>query len=184
MTIDHENVQDEYTKWIGKATEGEDDADYAGGGETVDVEHSQNYESELLAHPDQSQYAALLSTVRTAIRQEIDRERKFLDNLNSQAIRVTSNLSGQVSFMRYTVPANQAIQIVREKNMRGNLTIVNFTDTVMCYIGLHSGIMVGGTDTVAVYGATAGVGRTIRTRRALFAIASVACNIDVQEEFD
>lgn len=184
MTIDHENVQDEYTKYIGKAAPGEDDSDYAGGGESVDIEHAENYESELLAHPDQSAYAALLNTVRTAIRQEIDRERKYLDDLNSQAVRVTTNLSGQVLFARYTVQANQVIQIVREKALRGNLTIVNFTDASTCYVGLHPGIIAGGTDTAAIPGAAAGIARTIRTRRALWAVASVQCNIDVQEEFD
>jgi hypothetical protein len=170
------SVDDVYTDYVDKPDASDEAGEYPGGNTGI--------ESALLAHPDQAEYAKLLDVVRTAIRSEIDRERKYRDALDNTAVRVTSNLSGQVLFARYTVNANRVVQIVREKPLRGNLTIVNFTDTVPVYVGLHVGILPGGTDTAMIVGTATGTGRVIRTRRALWATASADVNIDVQEEFD
>jgi len=193
---------DEYTEWEEKPDESEDDADTRGGGgdstySPLLVYPGTGYgggetagatQDNLLAHGDQSEYARLHSVVRSAIAQELDRERKRDQQLLESAVRVTTNLSGQCLFQRYTVPLNQAIQIVREKPLRGNVIIRNYSATGLVFIGLHEGILVAGPDTIQLVNTGISVSpdrRVVRTKRALWAISSVAaCDIDVLEEFD
>lgn len=136
------------------------------------------------AMPDEAPRVELISAITTAIREEIDRERKFYNEIGKEELRVNTNLSGSVQFQRYSLAANQPTQICREKRLRGDITIVNLTDTVSVSIGLHTGIRPQGTDTVEIVGTTTGSARVIRTRLALWAVSDTACTIDVQEEYD
>lgn len=144
---------------------GADDA----GGTTV--------QSTLLGHPDQSAVAAVLQAFRTELHEAINRDREFYASLGKNAFRVNPNLSGSVQFGRYSLNSVVPQQIVREKPERGDTVIVCYSGTA--YIGLHAGIIPGGTDTVTI---VANAGRTIRTRLALWAVGDGV--IDVQEEFD
>ena len=178
------SVDDEIASYVDKP-DPFTEADYAGGTEEQYVEDAPaRIISELWAHPDQSQVGKLMGAIRTAVQQELDRERKIYQNLIESSVRVTTNLSGQILFSRYTVQTGFAIQICREKSMRGDIVVVNFTDPSIVYIGLHPGIIAGGTDTGSIVGSTTGTARRMRTRRALWAIASAPATIDVQEEFD
>ncbi|MCI0560652.1 MAG: hypothetical protein MN733_19375 [Nitrososphaera sp.] len=139
-----------------------------------------------LSLPDEAPRVAITNELATAIRQEIDRERKFYNDLGKTVVKVNPNVSGSVQFSRYSVPIIQAVQICREKRERGNIVITVHSEAIS--IGLHAGIMPLGTDTVTVDGAVVGGDvRVIRTRLALWAVSNSAINsadIDVQEEFD
>lgn len=133
-----------------------------------------------LSLPDEAPRAEVIIAVAHAITQAIDAERKRIATVNDYEYN-----SKNVSFSRYSVPVGQPIQIVREKQHRGDTVITAYTDGATVHIGLHVGIRSDGTDTCAIVGAVDGSARTIKTRQALWAIASGdACSIDVQEEFD
>ena len=170
MSIDNDNIQDEITGYIDKG--GDEDTVVPGGS-------SPDY----LALPDEAPKAEVIQQVVNDIARALQTERDFYTDIKKHAIRVTTNLSGQVLFSRWSLTA-QAIQIVREKDLRGDITIVNFGSDP-AYVGLHAGIILGGTDTCRI---NAGAARTIRTRNALWAITGstlgTAVEIDVQEEFD
>lgn len=166
-----EGVQDTWTPYV-------DEPDELNIGGIDDAAGTDSYESPLLAHPDQAPYAELLTQIVTSIREAIDKERKYFANIESNVVRVNPNSSGAVLFQRYSVPT-VPIQIVREKLERGDITLVNSSGGTVS-IGLHAGIIAGGTDTVSL---AVGASRTIRTRMALWAIASAQAEIDVQEEF-
>lgn len=168
MSDDTNNVQDHIEDYHDEPDDPVGGSDDAGGTTAL---------STLLGHPDQAGVAQVLQEFRSALHEEIQREREFYATLGKTAMRVNPNLSGSVQFGRYTLSTGNAQQIVREKPERGDTVIVCYSGTA--YIGLHSGIMAGGTDTVSV---VANAGRTIRTRLALWAIGDGV--IDVQEEFD
>jgi hypothetical protein len=134
-----------------------------------------------LSLEDQTPRMELATQLASVIKEVLDAERAGWLAQKRSAVRVTTNLSGQVLFARFSA-GMQVIQIVREKELRGDITVVNHDDTDSIFIGLHAGIMHHGTDTVEV---KAGAARTIRTRNALWCIAMVdGVELDVQEEFD
>lgn len=168
MSLDQDNVQDEITGYIDE--QGEDEDTVVPGGSSPDY----------LALPDEAPRVEVIQQVVTLIAKALADERMRYADLQKSAVRVTTNLSGQVLFARFTVPA-VPIQICREKDLRGDTTIVNLDTTNPVYIGLHSGIIAAATDVATV---AAGAARTIRTRNALWAISGGSVAIDVQEEFD
>jgi len=177
-------VDDEIASYVDKPDE-PSEADYGGGTEEQYVENAPaRIISTVFAHPDQSEFAKLLTAIRQTISEELDRERKAYEAVINSAVRVTTNLSGQILFARYTLSPNYPVQICREKPLRGDIVVVNFTDPSTVYVGLHSGLIVGGSDTASIVGSATGTSRRLRTRRALWAISSVPAQIDVQEEFD
>ena len=169
MSIDHDDIQDEYTQYVDKPDDAETATAVPGGSSPSRY-----------ALPDETPRAELIQQVVTAIGQALTSERFRWAEAQKSAVRVTTNLSGQVLFGRFSANT-QVIQICREKDLRGDITIVNFDAANPVYVGLHAGIIIGGTDTCRI---NAGSARTIRTRNALWAIASAAVEIDVQEEFD
>ena len=170
MSIDNDNEQDEYTNYV---DENEDYGTEVAGGSSPSS----------LALPDEAPKAEVIQQVVNDIARALQKERDFYTDIQKHAIRVTTNLSGQVLFARFSLTA-VPIQIVREKDLRGDITIANFGSDPI-YVGLHAGIILGGTDTARI---NAGAARTIRTRNALWAITGstlgTAVEIDVQEEFD
>jgi hypothetical protein len=134
-----------------------------------------------LSLPDQSPRMELATALASAIKQVLDAERAGWEAQKRSAVRVTTNLSGEVQFKTLRITA-QAVMITQEKELRGDTVIVNQGSEDVS-IGLHAGIMASGTDTVLIAG---GGSRTIRTKRALWAIcgAGLSTTIDTQEEFD
>lgn len=155
-------------------------------------EHMQKEEGEILdpfsggtvfSQQDLAPLVERMVVAATELRKAIDREREFYDNLGKGSIRANTNLSGSVQFTSYMFQTSP-LMIVTEKPYRGDITIVNHSPTTDLHIGLHIGITVGGSDTVLV---GPGASRVIRTRLALWAIASsapVGERFDIQEEFD
>lgn len=167
MSLD---MDDEFVEYVDEHDEETRD-EYAGGSSPA-----------ALSMPDESPRAEIIQELAQAVKQALDTERKYSEDIKRSAARVTTNLSGEVFFQRFTVPANQAIQICREKELRGDIVITNPAGTGGdVSVGLHAGIMNGGTDTVTV---VLGSSRVVRTKRALWAIASSGTPIDIQEEFD
>jgi hypothetical protein len=132
----------------------------------------------LFATPDEAPRMEIVMAVAEAIRQELERERKFWAETNKNP-----NIGGFVQFQTFSLPALQPVMIAREKPQRDSITIVNYTDLSTLSIGLHPGIMVLGADTGVILGSPTGTSRTIRTRQALWAICDIATNIDVQEDY-
>lgn len=134
------------------------------------------------AQPDLVPMVERLNEATLELRKALDRERAFYDELGKGTIRTNTNLSGSVQFQSFILPAlGTPLMVVKEKPLRGDITIVNHSDSSV-YIGIQPGITAGGLDTVAIVGPEAA--RVIRTRLALYAVASAVSNIDIQEEFD
>lgn len=132
----------------------------------------------IMPPPGQTKAVERLAVIEKLVRDAIANDRKFQASLKDNP-----NASGYVQFRRYRVTANQPpIMILKEKEIRGDTVIVNYSEATVS-IGLHSGITPLGLDTVSIVGASGGAGRTIRTRQALYAVSSVDCDIDIQEEF-
>lgn len=170
---DNNDPSDVYEPYVDDDTDDTSEADFAGGTD------------DSMGFSDESPKIEVIEAARTLVRQEIDRETRQISQAKGTVVKVSTNVSGAVLFQSYGVGATlQPMQICREKPERGDLVIVNYTDTVPVYIGKHSGIFPGGSDTVRIVGSSNGSSRTIRTREALWAVAAVECAIDVQEEFN
>lgn len=168
------NVQDEYIAHVDEH-EPDTDADDASGTSSV-----------WLSMPDEAPRAELIQGIATAVAQAIDDERKRM--AERRAGFLETQAAGHVVLQRYALPLLGApIQIVREKLYRSCVRIVCYGNAGIgaVAIGLHSGMIYSGSDTVSVTGdALGGTIREIRTTQALWAIAGTAdTSIDVIEEF-
>lgn len=139
-----------------------------------------------LSLPDDSPRIELVQQIQEAVREEIERERRNFAGLSRNVMKVDQNVSGEILFSRYSVSTGP-IQICREKNNRGRvlIRIVPGTDGAVS-IGRHTGIMASGGDTATVYADIATLEfqpLEIRTRLALWAVASTDAVIEVIEEF-
>lgn len=162
------DIQDNYQPYV---DENDDENDYEEAGGTT---------PESLSLPDEAPRMELTDQMHAMVAKALETERKWFAGLSQSFVKTSPNVSGQVLFATFGVGATvQSMQICREKLERGDTVIVNYGPGAVS-IGLHAGIITGGSDTVSII---SGASRTIRTSRALWAVATVACTIDVQEEF-